>query len=65
MRLLRVAWSGSSETFTVNFFMAVKWHSIRLSHEEYVGVHTGLILFFLKNVASILFLWSGRLSMMT
>ena len=45
--------------------MAVKSHSIRLSHEEYVGVQTGVILFFEKYVERASDLCSGRLSMIT
>jgi hypothetical protein len=47
----------------VNFFMAVKWHSMRFSHEEYVGVQTGVILFFEKYVNRASVLCRGRLSM--
>lgn len=54
---------GIIRDISVNFFMAVKWHWIKLSHEEYVGIQTGVIQFFENYVNSTADLCKGKLSM--
>ena len=39
------SWSAWSELFRANFRRSVKWHSMRFSHEAFVGVKTKATLF--------------------